>query len=69
MSHLQAMIITIFVYKVIVPIPGSQRLTCHYIDPDHLKKILVFETSFKLSFHLHLVLPQLQPKNCRYSFF
>jgi len=28
MSHLQAIIRTIFVYKVTVPIPGSQRLTC-----------------------------------------
>jgi len=28
MSHLQAMIRTIFIYKVIVPILASQRLTC-----------------------------------------
>jgi len=30
MSHLQTR--TIFVYKVTVPILGSQRLTCFYID-------------------------------------
>jgi len=32
MSYFHAMIRTIFVYKVTVPILGTQRLTCLYID-------------------------------------
>jgi len=46
MSHLQAMIRTTFVYKVTVPILGSQRLTYYYhtILPINTSRVISYNT-------------------------